>query len=256
MMGTFVSVVVIYLIFPVIIVVLISFSSANFLDFPPPGLSLQWYSRILNDPDWIRAFWVTLRVSSLAAVLATILGVPTAFALVRYAFRGKAVINAVILAALITPPIVTAVATYLFFVRLGLVNSIFGLAFVHAVGGLPFVVINTAASLRSSDSTLESAAIIHGASPIYAVVCITLRIVAPGIVIGFIFAFVNSTHELLVSMFLLGGLGMPVSVKMWTEVQASSDPSIAAASAVLIGLAILTFTAAVTTQRFLKRATR
>jgi putative spermidine/putrescine transport system permease protein len=252
-LGTIVGLVVVYLIFPVFVVVLISFSSANFLDFPPPGLSLQWYAKILNNPDWVRSFWVTLRVSLLAAILATLLGVPAAFALVRYAFRGKAAVNALILAALITPPIVAAVSTYLFFAPLGLVNSIVGLAFVHVVGCIPFVVINTAASLRSSDPTLELAAIIHGATPAYAVRRITLPIVAPGIVIGFIFAFVNSAHELLVSMFLLGGVGMPVSVKMWTEVQSSSDPSIAAASSMLIGLAVITFTAVVSIQRFIRR---
>jgi putative spermidine/putrescine transport system permease protein len=242
-----------YLIFPVIVVVAISFSSGNFLVFPPPGFSLRWYESIARDPEWVSALWVTLKVGSLSALLASLLGVPAAFALVRHVIPAKALLNALILCALVTPPIVTALSTYLFYVPLGLVNSIAGLAFVHAVSGMPFVVINTSASLRSADRNLERAAIIHGAHPLWAIMRITLPIVAPGIVIGAIFAFVHSTHELLVATFVLGGVGKPVAVKIWSGVQATTDPTIAAASTILIGLAILTFASAAATQALAKR---
>jgi putative spermidine/putrescine transport system permease protein len=142
---------------------------------------------------------VSVRVGGLAALIATLLGVPAAFALTRYVLPAKSLLGALVLCALVTPPIVTALSTYLFYVPLGLVNSIAGLAFAHAVSGLPFVVINTGASLRSADRDLERAAIIHGAHPLSAIMRITLPIIAPGIVIGAIFAFVHSTHELLVA---------------------------------------------------------
>lgn len=254
-LGGVVAAILLYLIFPVIIVVSISFSSGNFLVFPPPGLSLRWYDSIAGDPEWVSALWVTLKVGSLSALIATLLGVPAAFALVRYVIPAKALLSALILCALITPPIVTALSTYLFFVPLGLVNTITGLAFAHAVSGMPFVVINTAASLRSADINLERAAIIHGAHPLWAVLRITLPIISPGIVIGAIFAFVHSTHELLVAVFVLGGVGKPVAVKIWSGVQATSDPTIAAASAILIGLAIFTFASVVAVQALTKRRT-
>ena len=171
----------------------------------------------------------------------------------RHVFAGKALVGALILCALVTPPIVTALATYLYFVPLGLVNTIAGLACAHAVSGMPFVVINTAASLRSADINLERAAIIHGAPPFLAVLRITLPIIAPGIVIGAILAFVHSAHELLVGMFVLGGVGKPVAVKIWSGVQATSDPTIAAASAILIGLAVLTFASVAATQALVRR---
>ena len=174
----------------------------------------------------------------------------------RYVIPAKALLSALILCALVTPPIVTALSTYLFFVPLGLVNTVVGLAFAHAVSGMPFVVINTAASLRSADINLERAAVIHGAHPLWAVLRITLPIISPGIVIGAIFAFVHSAHELLVAMFVLGGVGKPVAVKIWSGVQATSDPTIAAASAILIGLAILTFASAAATQSLAKRRSR
>jgi putative spermidine/putrescine transport system permease protein len=176
-LGAAVTAVLLYLIFPVIVVLAISFSSGNYLVFPPPGLSLRWYHAIVGDPEWMSALLVTLKVGSLAALLAALLGVPAAFALVRYVIPAKALLSALILCALVTPPIVTAISTYLFFVPLGLVNTIVGLACAHAVSGMPFVVINTAASLRSADRNLERAAIIHGAPPLWAIVRITLPII-------------------------------------------------------------------------------
>jgi putative spermidine/putrescine transport system permease protein len=142
-MGAAVLAVLIYLIFPVIVVLAISFSSGNFLVFPPPGFSLRWYESIAGDPEWVSALWVTLKVGSLSALIAVLLGVPAAFALVRHVIPAKALLNALILCALVTPPIVTALSTYLFFVPLGLVNTVVGLACAHAVSGMPFVVINT-----------------------------------------------------------------------------------------------------------------
>ncbi len=248
-----VAAVLLYLIFPVLVVVAISFSSGNFLVFPPPGLSLRWYEAIAGDPEWISALVVTLKVGSLTALLATLLGVPAAFALVRYVIPAKALLNALILCALLTPPLVTAISTYLFFVPLGLVNTIAGLACAHAVSATPFVVINTSASLRSADRNLERAAIIHGAPPLWAVLRITLPIIAPGIVVGAILAFVYSAHELLIATFVLGGIGKPVAVKIWSGVQATSDPTIAAASAILIGLAIVTFASVAATQALARR---
>lgn len=255
-LGTAVAAILLYLIFPVIVVLAISFSSGNFLSFPPPGLSLRWYRAIAGDPEWVSAFLVTLKVGSLAALLATILGVPAAFALVRHVIPAKALLSALILCALVTPPIVTAISTYLFFVPLGLNNSLIGLACAHAVSGMPFVVINTGASLRSADRNLERAAIIHGASPLWAIVRITLPIIAPGIIIGAILVFVHSAHELLIAVFVLGGVGKPVAVKIWSGVQATSDPTIAAASAILIGLAILTLASVTAAQWLARRRSR
>jgi ABC-type spermidine/putrescine transport system permease subunit II len=250
-MSAAVLAVLIYLIFPVIVVLAISFSG-NFWCFRA-RLPLCWYESIAGDPEWVSALWVTLKVGSLSALIAVLLGVPAAFALVRHVIPAKA-LNALILCAWSLRRS-SPRSTYLFFVPLGLVNPVVGLACAHAVSGMPFVVINTSASLRSADINLERAAVIHGAHPLWAVLRITLPIISPGIVIGAIFAFVHSAHELLVATFVLGGVGKPVAVKIWSGVQATSDPTIAAASAILIGLAIFTFASAAATQSLAKRRT-
>ena len=239
----------IYLLFPVVIVVILSFSSARFLTFPPPGFSLQWYDRIIDDPEWVSSLFVSLKVGFLAMVYSTLLGVPAAFALSRYTVPMKAMVNGLIVAALITPTVIRGLSTYLYFVPLGLVDTISGLAYAHTVSGIPYVVINVIASLRSADRDLERAAIIHGASPMWAVMRITLPIIAPGIMVGAIFAFVNSMQELLIALFILGGLEKPLAVKLWVGVQVAVDPRIAATSSVLIGLAIIAFMCAASASR-------
>jgi putative spermidine/putrescine transport system permease protein len=228
-----------FLLFPVLVVAVISFSSVQFLSFPPPGLSLRWYRAIFSNRQWIDAFSLTLQVGGLTALLSTLLGVPAAFALSRHVTRGQGMLNALILAALITPPVIKAISIYFYYVPLGLINTVWGLAFAHTVSGIPFVVINVVASLRSYDHDLERAATIHGASPIRAVFGITIPIIAPGIIVGAVFAFMQSAQELLVSMFVLGTVQKPLAVKLWEVVKVAVDPSIAAATTSITGLALL-----------------
>src|SRR5215831_18305737 len=252
-LGAVVGFALVYLLFPVLVVVVISFSSVGYLRFPPPAFSLRWYTKLLDTPAWIESFWVTLQVGGLTMVLATILGVPAAFGLIRLSVRGKAVVNALLLMALITPAIIKGLATYLFFVPYGLVNSIAGLACAHAVSALPYVVINVGASLKGFDHTIERAAIIHGARPMAAILRVTLPIIAPGILVGAVFAFLSSAQELLVAIFLLGTVRKPLAVKMWEGVRESVDPTIAAASTGVILMAIAAFVTAALLQKRARR---
>ncbi len=227
------------LLFPVLVVVLISFSSVDFLSFPPPSLSLRWYRTIFSSWEWIDAFLITLEVGALTALLSTLLGVPAAFALSRHLRRGQNFVNALALAALVTPPIIKAISIYLYYVPLGLLNTVPGLAFAHTVSGIPFVVINVVAGLRGYDRDLERAATIHGASPLRAVLGITLPLIAPSIIVGAVFAFMQSAQELLIAMFVLGTLEKPLAVKLWEGVRVAIDPSLAAATTSVTALAIL-----------------
>ena len=251
--GAIAGFVLVYLLFPVLVVVVISFSSVGYLRFPPPALSLRWYDKLLGTPAWVESFWVTLQVGSLTMLLSTLLGVPAAFALIRLPLRGKAALNALLLMALITPSIIKGLAIYLFYVPFGLVNSVVGLACAHAVSALPYVVINVGASLKGYDEALERAAIIHGASPLRAILRITLPIISPGILVGAVFAFLSSAQELLVAIFVLGTVRKPLAVKMWEGVRVSVDPTIAAASTGVIVLAMAAFVTAALLQKRARR---
>jgi len=248
-----VGLVLLYLLFPVLVVVGISFSSAEFLTFPPPGLSLRWYRAVFGNWQWIDAFILTLEVGGITMVLSTLLGVPAAFALTRHVRRGQGLLNMLILAALITPSVIKAISIYLYYVPLGLLNTVWGLAFAHTVSGIPFVVLNVMASLRGYDRNLERAAVIHGAPPLRAVLGITLPIVAPAIAVGAVFAFMQSAQELLVAIFVLGTVNKPLAVKLWEGVQVAIDPTIAAATTSVTGLVLLCLAAVTVAGRLGRR---
>ena len=251
--GLVAALVLVYLLFPVLVVVLISFSSATYLRFPPPGLSLRWYAKLVASDEWVEAFWLTMQVGALTTVFTALLGVPAAFGLIRFQIRGRALLNALLLMALITPAVIRGLGSYLFFAPLGLINSVVGLACAHTVSALPYLVINVAASLKGFDVAIERAAVVHGASPLRAIVRITLPIIAPGILVGAIFAFLSSAQELLVSIYLMGTVRKPLAVKMWEGVRVAVDPTIAAASTGVIAMALLAFVAAALLHRRARR---
>lgn len=231
----------VYLVFPIIVVVGVSFNGSSALLFPPKHLSLIWFINVFSSPDWVDSLLVTLKVGAIASAIAVVLGIPAAFGLARYRPPGRKLINAVILSALVAPSIIRAISSYLFFQPLGLDDTITGLAIAQSIGGIPFVVINVVAGLRSFDTTLERAAIIHGAHPMRAVLSITLPVIAPSVVIGAVFAFMQSAQELMVSIFVLSTLQMPLAVKLWEGVRVIIDPTVAAASTLLVLLAIAGF---------------
>lgn len=242
----------IYLLFPVMVVMTVSFSSSRFLDFPPPGYSLQWY-RALIEQGWLSSYVITFQVGAWTALLSTLVGVPAAFAMARYDFPLRKSFEALLLAAIIVPPIIKAISLYLFFAPLGLVSTRTGLVLAHTVTGVPYVVINLLAALKGYDTDLERAAQAHGASPMRAVLTITLPVLAPSVMVGAVFAFLQSAQELLVALFLLGTVERPLSVRMWEGVRVSLSPTIAAASGTLVVLALIAVAVVVLAMRGRRR---
>ena len=238
------AIVLVYLLFPVVVVVAVSFSASKFLTFPPPALSLQWYEQLFGSSDWLQSYRITFEVGLMTALLSVLVGVPAAFALARHRVPGRAAFEAVLLAALVAPPIIKAISLYLFFAPIGLVNTKLGLVLAHTVTGVPYVVLNMLAGLKGFDRDLEDAARIHGAAPLAAVTTVTLPILAPAIIVGAIFAFLQSAQELIVSMFLLGTVEKPLAVRLWEGVRISLQPTIAAASTTLVALSLAAFAVA------------
>jgi len=228
--------VLLFLIAPVIIILIVSFSGAHYLSFPPPYLSLRWYQRFLGTPSWRQAIGVSTQVALLTMLFATALGLLAALALVRGRFRGKGVIYAVLLSPLIVPTIITAIGLYFFFVRLKATGSIVAMALGHTVLALPVVVIIMAAALQGFDIRLEQAALSLGASRLAALRRITLPLILPGLLSAALFAFLTSFDELLIPLFLSGVEVQTLTVRVWNSLVLEVDPTIAAVSSFLIGV--------------------
>lgn len=222
-----------FLMLPLLVVFPISLSSAPYMQFPPPGLSWQWYERYLDDPQWIDATWRSLYVGGATAVLALMLGVPLAFALVRSRFPGRALLDRLALAPLIVPTIILSVATYGLFAKLKLVGTWYGLVVAHTVLALPFVVLVLAAGLRDFDRALEQAAAGLGASRWQTLRRITLPLLRPSLVSAGLLAFISSFDEVVVALFLAGA-NMTLPKKMFDNIMMEIDPTIAAVSVIQI----------------------
>src|SRR5262252_8100397 len=234
--GALAALVFLYLLFPILIVIPLSFSSGNYLSFPPPGFSLRWYENFLGRSDWLEATWLSIWIGSAVTALATALGVPTAIALVRGKFRGKGLVVGFIMSPVIAPVIIVAIGIYFFYARLGLIGNPLGLVIAHTCLAVPFVVINVAATLQGFDRRLEQAAMNLGATPWRTFWQVTFPIIRPGVLAGALFAFISSFDELVVALFVSGTSAVTLPRKMWESIRFEIDPTIAAVSTMLIVL--------------------
>jgi putative spermidine/putrescine transport system permease protein len=233
-----------FLLAPIAVIVLLSFSAARYLEFPPPAYSLHWYAEFFRNPEWTSSFWLSLRLSLAATSISVLAGLLAALALVRGRFPGKAAVYVVILSPLILPGIIVAIGTYFLFARLHMIGSPVAMALGQSVLTLPLVIVIVAATLQSFDERLEQAAINLGASPRRAFLYVTLPIIAPGMLSGALFAFLSSFDELLIPLLLSSPTTITLPVRIWLSVTMQIDPTITAVSSFLIAGALVVIGAA------------
>ena len=224
----------IYLIAPMAIIVVLSFSSSALLTFPPPGFSWRWYDNLLASPAWRDSFVVSIEVMSLAALLATTLGTLAALALAGRRSTLLAASRALLMAPLVVPQIVSGAALYLLLDQLEWVGTLQALVVAHTVLAVPYVVASVGAALETTDPRLVPAALTLGATPLQAFHRITWPLIRPGILSGLLFAAVLSFDELIVSLFLSTPRMRTVTVQMWSNVFGDIDPSITAIASLLL----------------------
>lgn len=228
-----------FLVVPVLVVAPLSFSAARYLSFPPPGFSLQWYRKFIESAAWTDAAWTSIGIGLATAALSVALGTAAALGLARGRFPGRQLAQALILSPIVAPGIVVAVGLYYVYARFGLVGQPAALVAAHTCLAAPFVVVNVSAALAGTDRRLEQAALSLGATPFGAFRQVTLPLIAPGVFAGAVFAFVTSFDELLVALFLAGTTAVTLPRRMWEQINFDVDPTIAAASTLLIALTTL-----------------
>jgi putative spermidine/putrescine transport system permease protein len=233
-LGGGVALIAAFLIAPLLIVIPMSFSDSTLMQFPPPRLSLRWYRAYFGDRAWIDATWVSLKAGALVAVLATSLSVAAAIGLARGRFPGRAALRSLLLSPLVVPVIILAVGLYYLYAHLHLNNTLTGLVLGHVVLTLPYAVVVISASLEDLDRTLEQAALGLGATPWRAFRRVTLPLIAPGIAVAFLFAFLTSFDEVVLAVFVTGPETTTLPRKMWEGIRFELNPTIAAVSTLLI----------------------
>lgn len=227
----------IFLVGPMIVVIIVSFSSSKFLTFPPPGFSLQWYEALLANPQWVRSFWVSIQIMVPTSILATAIGTAAAFGIHRGRGPVFMAVGAAIMAPLVIPGIIVAAAIYGVFRAVSLDGTLTGFIIAHTALTVPFVVATVLPSIRLLDERLELAAYTLGATPAIAYRRIVLPLILPSIVSGLLFAMVICFDELIVSLFLSKPRLQPVAVRMYSDVLGNVDPTISAIGTLIFAFA-------------------
>lgn len=244
LLRTWVALVFGFLMLPVVVITLASFSRTSYLTVPPKGLTLRWFGAVLGDPEYLHAIGFSLALAVLATVGSLVAGVAASYALLRRRVPGGALVSAVLNAPLIFPGVVVGVALLQLYALVHLNGTLIGLALAHMVITVPYVVRAVMASLQGIDPDLESAARVLGASGPVAFFTVTLPLIRPGIAAGALFSFIVSFDNVPVSIFLLGAGQMTLPVKIFTAIEYGVDPSIAAISTMLIALTAVGLAAA------------
>ncbi|QKC95603.1 ABC transporter permease [Mesorhizobium sp. NZP2298] len=241
-LGVVGSAVLMFLCLPVLIVAPMSFSDAKSLEFPPAALSLRWYESLFGNPVWIEAGTNSLVLATLSSSIALVCGTLAAYVLVRGDFRGKRLLEANFMAPMILPSIITAVSLYIFFARIGLLGTFFGLVLGHTILAVPYVILIMQAAFRSFDVRIEQVAATLGASQLQILTRVVLPNMAPSAAAAWIFSFVMSFDEVVVTLFI-AGTHMTIPKRMFNELVIQINPTITAVATLLIAFNILALAA-------------
>ncbi|MEA5054874.1 MAG: ABC transporter permease [Propionicimonas sp.] len=228
-----------FLLAPLIVVVIISFQSNQYLSFPPEGFTLKWYAALPHQRTFVQGAKVSVIVAVFVTVIVLILGVSAALAINRYNFKLKGLMQTLFMAPLLVPSIVLALGMVLLFTPIGLTNSYPGIIIGHVAITIPYVMRTTLMSLSTSDTSCEDAAKILGASPWQVFSKVTLPIIQPGVIAGGVIAFIVSFDEAVISLFVAES-GLPtLPVQVLRYVENSADAAVAALSVVLIAISMV-----------------
>ena len=230
--NTYIVLISLVLLFPLAVVLLISFDTSAYIKFPPSGFQLQWYRSLLDNPDFLLSFENSLIVAASSTVLSLFVAVPAALLIARRAFFGRDLLYALCLSSLTVPWIVYGVALLFLWSMLGLRLSIWTLIFGHTVIGAPYVLRTAVAVLINMPTAYERSARSLGASAVRTFFTVTLPLMAPGIRAGAAFAFIVSFVNIPVSLFVTTADNVTMPVAVFNYMQYNFDPGVAAFSIV------------------------
>lgn len=230
-----------FILAPLVVVVLVSFTGKGHISLPTDGFSLRWFRAIGGAKELVDAFWFSLWLGLTSATVAVALAVPAALALVRYRFPGRGILGAFFMSPLMIPHVVLGVAFLRFFTTVGVSGSFAWLALTHVVVVMPYALRLVLASATGLDRDAEKAALSLGANRFTAFRRIVLPLILPGVVGGWMLAFIQSFDELTMTVFVATPGTTTLPVAMYNQIAQTIDPLVASVSTVLIvGTAVLT----------------
>ncbi|OQM75263.1 ABC transporter permease [Manganibacter manganicus] len=228
-----------FLYLPIVILVIFSFNASKLVTVWG-GFSVKWYGSLFHNQGLIDAAWVTIRVGLISASVATVLGTLGALALTRYTrFRGRMLFSGMIFAPLVMPDVITGLSLLLLFVAVNLDRGFVTVTLAHVTFTMCFVAVVVQSRLVSFDRSLEEAAMDLGAPPVKTFFQVTLPVILPAVISGWMLAFTLSLDDLVIASFTSGPGATTLPMKIYSQVRLGVTPEINAACTLLIGLVTL-----------------
>ncbi|WP_340537927.1 ABC transporter permease [Nocardioides sp. GXZ039] len=238
-MGVVVTLICLFIAAPLVVVALASVTETGYLTFPPQGFSMRWYQQILDTPGFVDAFVTSLQLAAVTTVISVLICVPAAYAINRYSSRTTRSLEQVFLSPLILPAVVLGLGLLFVLSRTGWSGTFEGGVLAHVIIASPFVIRAVLAGMRRIDPRLEEASRSLGAGPLRTFFRVVVPSIGGSIVSGAVFAFVVSFDEAVVTLFITGPDFVTLPVAIFTYVQYSADPTVAAASTVLVAMSLV-----------------
>lgn len=225
-----------FLYLPILILVIYSFNASRLVTVWG-GWSLRWYHEFFGDRAMIEASWMSLRVAVASATIATLIGTLAAVALARgERFRGRTLFSGMLYAPLVMPEVITGLSLLLLFVALNAERGFWTLTIAHTTLTMCFVAVVVQSRLGSLDRSLEEAAMDLGCAPVRAFLSVTLPLIAPAIVAGWMLAFTLSLDDLVIASFTTGPGSATLPIRIYSEVRLGVKPEINAICTLVIAL--------------------
>ena len=228
-----------FLYLPIVLLVIYSFNESKLVTVWA-GFSTKWYVSLLSNQSVLDAAWVTVRVGILSATVATVLGTLAALTLVRFTrFRGRLLFSGMVFAPLVMPEVITGLSLLLLFVAIGLDRGFVTVTLAHITFTMCFVAVVVQSRLMTFDRSLEEAAMDLGAPPVKTFFQITLPVILPAIISGWMLAFTLSLDDLVISNFTSGPGATTLPMKIYSQVRLGVTPEINAICSLMIGVVAL-----------------
>lgn len=228
-----------FILAPIVMVCAVAFTDQGFISLPSKGLSLRWFYAILNNPRFLDAFYFSLWLGLVSATFAVLFSVPASLAIARFQFPGRDAIMAFLMSPLMIPHVVLGLAFLQFFTTIGVSGTFFGLVAAHIIIIVPFAMRLVLASAIGLDPAIERAALSLGATPWVTFKRVVLPLILPGVVSGWVIAFISSFDELTMSVFLASPSTTTLPVRMYLHIEDTIDPLVTAVSAAIIYVTLL-----------------
>ena len=228
------AIIMLLLVIPTFIVIPMSFSDSQYLEFPPSNWSVRWYDEYFGSSKWMRATVTSFQIGVLTMLVATPLGTAAAYALFVSGHRAARAVFMFLITPMIVPVILIAIGAFYAFGRVGLNNTITGLVLARTVLAARLVMIVITSALRSYDLNQELVARSLGASRLKAFFAITLPQIKFSVVTAALLSFLTSFDEVIIAIFVSGGVNATLTKHMFAALRDYIDPTIAAISTIMV----------------------